>query len=114
VAFSPDGTQIASLTRTGNAAIWDSRTGRLIRELDDTGACVYSIDWSADGQWLACLDGRGNLWVCAAKHGAWSFVAPRLGDLDSRVYFTGPSRISVVGRGVVRTVELPAARRADN
>src|SRR5204862_5217394 len=51
VAFSPDGTTLASAGR-GSANLWDVRTGRLLLSLDSR-AYTFSLAFSPDGSRLA-------------------------------------------------------------
>ncbi|KAG8916380.1 hypothetical protein FRC02_003997, partial [Tulasnella sp. 418] len=49
VAFSPDGTQIASGSHDQTVAIWDAKTGVLIGQLKGHTAWVISVAFSPDG-----------------------------------------------------------------
>jgi WD40 repeat protein len=81
VAFSSDGTVLATSSRYENAPqannvrLWDTKTGKLLRELDDTLAWTNAIAFSPDGTILAGgSDARGNsrggvtLWNIAVVH----------------------------------------------
>lgn len=52
IAFSPDGTHIASCTDFGPAHLWNVATGRLVRSAGDS-SCSDIIDFSPDGRRLA-------------------------------------------------------------
>src|SRR5262249_47514958 len=55
VAFSPDGTRIASAGGDGDATVklWDSQTGGLVRTLSGHDRGVYNLAFSRDGERLA-------------------------------------------------------------
>ena len=55
IAFSPDGSQLASVGKDRMLRIWDSATGRLEweRELEGQG---QRVAYSADGRWLLTTD----------------------------------------------------------
>src|SRR5689334_9581856 len=55
VAFSPDGTRIASAGGDGDATVklWDSQTGELLRSLIGHERGVYNLVFSRDGERLA-------------------------------------------------------------
>ena len=53
VAWSPDGSRLASAGRDGLVKIWDASTGRRIAELRGHTDVVFGIAWSPDGQRLA-------------------------------------------------------------
>jgi serine/threonine protein kinase len=53
VAFSPDGTTIASGSGDNSVRIWDAATGRQLRELKGHGDWVWSVAFSPDGTTIA-------------------------------------------------------------
>lgn len=52
VAWSPDGTYLASGDADGHICIWSARRGSLARRLE-AGASIYDLRWSRDGRLLA-------------------------------------------------------------
>ena len=53
VAFSPDGTNIASCSDDGTIRTWDVNSGKLLRMIDGYGSEIGSVAVSADGHNLA-------------------------------------------------------------
>ncbi len=53
IALAPGGTQFVTGGWNGSATIWDMESGRQIKQLKHDGLYVYSVDWSADGKWIA-------------------------------------------------------------
>ncbi|MCI0455490.1 MAG: serine/threonine protein kinase [Gemmataceae bacterium] len=54
VAFDPQGQRVASSSMDGSVKIWETRTGRLLREFrGDPFNAVWKVAFSPDGKWLA-------------------------------------------------------------
>ena len=53
IALAPGGAQFVTGGWNGAATVWDMETGRQIKQLKHDGLYVYSVDWSADGKWIA-------------------------------------------------------------
>ena len=68
MAFSPDGTLLATGSQGGSAIIWGAATGQPLRTLIDPnrqGGSVSSVAFSPDGQRLATADTTAKLWEVA-------------------------------------------------
>ena len=68
IAFSPDGRMLATGGVDPLVHLWDVRTGKLIRELEqDVGGAVCSLEFSPDGRILAVSGGEAvaSLWDVA-------------------------------------------------
>jgi len=52
VAFSPDGTKIASASFDKSVRIWNGRTGKYLATLRGHVGAVYQCHWSADSRYL--------------------------------------------------------------
>ncbi|AKQ68410.1 High-affnity carbon uptake protein Hat/HatR [Myxococcus hansupus] len=56
IAWSPDGTRLASSSRDHDACIWDVETGALLHAMTGQEGQVTSVAFSPDGQWLAAAN----------------------------------------------------------
>ncbi len=67
VAWSPDGTRLATGSADGTAKSWDSAGGRVLLTLKGHASAVRSVSWSPDGTRLATgsEDGRAKVWDSA-------------------------------------------------
>jgi WD domain, G-beta repeat len=64
VAFSPNGTQLASVGRDGTIKVWDAATGRQTRTHRESTEVFMSVAFSPGGKWLASagIDGTVTVW----------------------------------------------------
>jgi WD40 repeat protein len=68
-AFSRDDRRVAGADFCGFADVWDARTGRLLRQVDESGE-VSGVDLSPDGSRLlvSSWDSRATIWSVATGH----------------------------------------------
>ena len=64
IAWSPDGTRIASGGADGVVRIWDARSGAILLELDSRGSTIMALAWTRTGERIAAVtqDGWVNAW----------------------------------------------------
>jgi WD40 repeat protein len=67
VEFSPDGSLLATTSADDTTRLWEPRSGRLVRLLDDGGGTVLAASFSPDGKLLATAgeDGAVRVWTVA-------------------------------------------------
>lgn len=58
VAWSPDGTRIASGSNDDTAQVWDASTGRVRVTYTAHSGTVYTVVWSPDGMRIASATGN--------------------------------------------------------
>jgi WD40 repeat protein len=96
VAFSPDGTFLATGDDTGNVELWNVTTGRRVATFDDRSS-VYSVAFSPNGRTLATGDALGDVipWDIASG----TEVGPSLvdGNAVESIAFSPDGRTLVSG-----------------
>jgi WD40 repeat protein len=62
--FSPDGSEIGTISMDRTAKLWSPETGRLVASLDGHRGYVFALVWSPDGKRVATasVDGAVRLW----------------------------------------------------
>jgi len=65
VAFSPDGTRIATVNKANDIVVWDVDTGAAVQTLPGPDDYASTVDWSPDGTRLASgsIDGTVQVWA---------------------------------------------------
>jgi WD40 repeat protein/serine/threonine protein kinase len=97
LAFSPDGTQIASGHFSGEINIWNSATGERLQTLKGHENPVFSIDFSTDGKRMASRAYEVKLWDTATWTELMSLSDretddPHLTGIESWVTFSPDGR----------------------
>ena len=67
VAYSPDGTQIATAGHTGELHLWDAETGERMASYLGHQTTVHTIAFSPDGQYLASGGRDGLVYIWPVK-----------------------------------------------
>ena len=74
VAWSPDGTRIASASKDGRIHIWDPFTGKRLFIYREHFYCVNTLAWSPDSQWIASAGEGKTVDVWNADTGSTRFT----------------------------------------
>ncbi len=92
VAWSPDGTRIASGGRGDIIQIWDATSGKLILVYHGNTAKVYSVAWSPDNLYVASghYDGMVQIWNASTGNLRFTYRG------HSSTYRGGPNWINAV------------------
>jgi WD40 repeat protein len=119
IAFSPDGTQLASVDKRNRIALWDVETGALRRTIPGQARYMYALDWSPDGTRIASasMDGTVAVWDVASGRrvqsvGALTAASNRMAGGVLAVAFAPDGR-HVAGIQALPTGELVVWRVAD-
>lgn len=112
VAFSPDGSRLASASEDGLIRIWQVGDGQLLQTLEGHEGNVVSVAFSPDGRYLASGDVAGG--VCIWDAGAGQLVRRLDGHsaLVMSVAFSPDGRSLVTG-GADRAVRIWNYRRGN-
>ena len=113
MAWSPDGTRLASSSRDQTVCIWHYETGNLQQRLEGHSQKVISVAWSKDGQWLASGSGDRTirLWPMATGQAA-RLLSGHTDAVNSVAWGHGLNLASGSEDGTVRLwqVNLPDSR----
>lgn len=116
IAYSPDGSKVATAQWDGTVGIWDARTGRRLARIQDAGQDVVdSVAWSPDGKMLALADWDPSLRlydVATRQEIGPAYPLPSLADplnYNPWVAFTPDGRNVVVNGTNDRTVVMPVS-----
>ena len=76
--WSPDGSRIASTDRSGQAFIWDVKTGEILLSLypEEYDFAIWAVAWSPDGEQLATHANDGLLRIWDSHTGEQLIASP--------------------------------------
>jgi len=69
VAFDPRGSTLASGSRDGTVKLWETRSGKLLRTLNEKSGRVWSVAFDPQGETLAGGAGLGSVELWEARSG---------------------------------------------
>lgn len=76
IAWSPDGTRIASASMDKTVKVWDAATGRTLVTYKGHNDGVYSVSWSPDGKQVASASRANEVQVWNAQTGEQTLRYP--------------------------------------
>lgn len=112
IAFSIDGSQVATAARDQTAKVWDATTGQELFSLDDHTRAVNSVTFSPDGNLLATGGEEGFVILWNAETGARISVLNSGSSVIDMAFNPDGSRLVTVNRD--RTVRVWSINARDS
>jgi len=115
VAWSSDGTRLASSSDDGGVYLWDAANGMQLQRLQGHHGRVIAVAWSPDGNRLASCggrEGRGELFVWNAQSGECVRALREQSEIVSAIAWN-PSKDLLVSGGSDGTLHWWDARSGE-
>jgi WD40 repeat protein len=94
--YSPDGTQLASSSRSGEVFVWDAESGERLMTLREDGVMVDSLAYSPDGTMIAAATRDNVVYIYEVEHGIVLKEFPLATDQSHTVSFSSDSRTVLI------------------
>lgn len=110
VAWSPDGSRLATASRDGTARVFDARSGRSVLVLSSDGSMVESVAWSPDSSRVATAGRERVIRIWDASSGDPVRLLTGMTDVGRQVAWSpdGEHIAATSKDGVVRVWEVDA------
>jgi WD40 repeat protein/DNA-binding SARP family transcriptional activator len=103
VAFSPDGTQLASASNDGTVRLWKAASGKLERTLRGHGQSVNHVSYSMDGRRVVSAGADGTVRVWSLDGGRTVILRGHEGSVASAELDPSGKRVVSAGQdGTIR------------
>ena len=103
VAFSPDGTQLASASNDGTVRLWKAASGKLDRTLRGHGQSVNHVSYSMDGRRVVSAGADGTVRVWSLDGGRTVILRGHEGSVASAELDPSGKRVVSAGQdGTIR------------
>ena len=119
LAFSPDGSRLASSSRDHDARLWDARTFKSVEVLRRHVSSISGVAFSSDGRWVATAGPlKAGIWSAAQsslRGGFMSFVRGNESPINGIAFSPHGWEVATASRdGSIRVFDCKLCGRLDN
>ena len=101
---SLDGNTIAGITDDQRVRLWESKTGTLVGEINDTWK-AEDIAWSPEGTLLLLRDREGSYWIREARSGELLPLSRQVRDMVRAFAWSRDAKLLAIGIDKIALVE---------
>ncbi len=108
LVFSPDGELLVGANYDTNLRVWSTRTGALLRTIEDLLVSIFASSFSPDGIYLACAGVDRTVYVWNTRN--WTVTRKLTGqpEMISAMTFSPDGRLLVTGGTDASSFQNPA------